>query len=209
MKNNFRLSISILGILLLLGHFLNAQNVKDVDGNSYATISIGSQEWMNENLRVTHYCNGERIETKSDTINIFKEDSPKYEWAYDGNENLVIKNGRLYTWYVASDNRNVCPIGWHVPTNDDWIQLRKNLGLDTLRYDTAIPIILSEKGFSFEPGSKRVWHGEFLKTATVWWTSSDNYSRSKLWGLGYNLGIIPIKAYNEELNGYPIRCIKD
>ena len=99
-------------------------SVKDIDGNVYRTITIGTQVWMAENLKTTKYRNGDLIGTTTPaTLVIEGESTPKYQWAYDGNESNVATYGRLYTWYVATDSRNVCPIGWHVPTDAEWTTL--------------------------------------------------------------------------------------
>jgi uncharacterized protein (TIGR02145 family) len=95
---------------------------KDIDGNVYKTVTIGKQVWMKENLKTTKYRNGDLIGTT--TKNITSERRPKYQWAYDNNESNVATYGRLYTWYAVTDSRNVCPTGWHVPTEGDWITLR-------------------------------------------------------------------------------------
>ena len=101
-----------------------ANSVKDIDGNIYRTITIGTQVWMAENLKTTRYRNGDLIGTTTPaTLVIEGESAPKYQWAYDGNESNVATYGRLYTWYVATDSRNVCPIGWHVPTDAEWTVL--------------------------------------------------------------------------------------
>jgi uncharacterized protein (TIGR02145 family) len=99
-------------------------SVKDIDGNAYRTITIGTQVWMVENLKTTKYRNGDLIGTTTPaTLDIEGESTPKYQWAYDGNESNVATYGRLYTWYVATDSRNVCPIGWHVPSDAEWTVL--------------------------------------------------------------------------------------
>jgi uncharacterized protein (TIGR02145 family) len=105
--------------LLCNGLFgLKAQNVKDIDGNNYKTAAIGTQIWMVENLKTTRYNNGDSIGTINPiTLDITTESTPKYQWAYDGNENNISTYGRLYTWFAACDIRNVCPSGWHVPTD--------------------------------------------------------------------------------------------
>ncbi len=61
--------------------------VTDIDGNVYLTITIGRQTWMKENLRVTRYANGDSIGTlRPETLNIVELKSPKYQWAYNGDE---------------------------------------------------------------------------------------------------------------------------
>lgn len=95
--------------------------VSDIDGNIYGIITIGSQVWMKENLKTIRYSNGDLIGTTPvSTIDIYNELSPKYQWAYSGNEGLAERYGRLYTWYAATDNRNICPTGWHVPADQEW-----------------------------------------------------------------------------------------
>ena len=95
--------------------------VKDNEGNTYKTITIGTQTWMAENLKTKHYNNGEAIATTTpDTLDISSESNPKYQWAYNGNESNVSTYGRLYTWYAITDSRGVCPTGYHIPTGAEW-----------------------------------------------------------------------------------------
>ncbi len=108
---------------------LRAQVVADIDGNVYPVVKIGPQIWMGANLRTTRYANGDAIgTTKPDGLDISNVKSPKYQWSYGGNESLVREYGRLYTWYVVADGRNLCPSGWHVPTDDDWNVLLSFVG---------------------------------------------------------------------------------
>ena len=103
-------------------------SVKDIDGNVYRTITIGAQVWMAENLKTTRYRNGDTIGTTTPATLVIEEESePKYQWAYDGNESNVAVNGRLYTWFAATDTRKDCPTGWHVPTDDEWTVLTGHL----------------------------------------------------------------------------------
>jgi uncharacterized protein (TIGR02145 family) len=101
--------------------------VTDIDGNVYNTVTMGSQVWLVENLKTTRYRNGDIIGTTTPaTLDISGESTPKYQWAYDGNESNVDTYGRLYTGYALIDNRYVCPIGCHVPSYDDWEILFRN-----------------------------------------------------------------------------------
>lgn len=102
------------------------EKIIDVDGNIYTTVIIGTQVWMGEDLKVKSYRNGDPIRTT--TLNISNESNPKYQWAYVGNEDTVKVYGRLYTWYAATDSRNVCPVGWHLPTDKEWEDLKTYLG---------------------------------------------------------------------------------
>ena len=108
----------------------------DGDGNHYAVVTIGTQTWMAENLRTTRYRTGEIISTTTPaTKDIMSENMPKYQWAYDGNETNVAKYGRLYTWYAATDNRNIAPTGWHVASDAEWTTLGNYLIANGYNYD--------------------------------------------------------------------------
>lgn len=114
--------------------------ITDVEGNEYEIVEIGTQWWMAENLKVTKYNNGDLIGTTNPaTLDLSDQDwgegTPKYQWAYDGNEANVELYGRLYTWYAITDPRGVCPTGWHVPSRDEWIKLQDYLIAAGYNYD--------------------------------------------------------------------------
>jgi uncharacterized protein (TIGR02145 family) len=134
MSGQFRKVISAILLLGLGLIVVQAQTVRDIDGNVYNTVKIGTQVWMKENLKTTKYRNGDLIGTTNPaTLYIsFGEDAPRYQWAYDGNESYVDTYGRLYTWYAVTDSRNICPLGWHIPTNSEWIILSTYLGGDSI-----------------------------------------------------------------------------
>jgi len=122
-----KILLIIATIILVLN--CNAQTVTDIDGNEYNTVNIGAQVWMKENLKTTHYRNGDSIGTTYPaTLNYSGISSPKYQWAYNGKDSLAAIYGRLYTWYAATDNRKVCPVGWHVPTKNEFVALDNYLG---------------------------------------------------------------------------------
>jgi len=104
---------------------VNYGTVTDIEGNVYKTIIIGTQTWMAENLRTSRYNNGDYIGTTTPaTLNISEETTPEYQWAYQGKEGYVATYGRLYTWHTVTDNRKICPTGWHVPSNPEWWIIR-------------------------------------------------------------------------------------
>jgi uncharacterized protein (TIGR02145 family) len=85
---------------------------------------------MRENLKTTHYKNGDLIgTTPTPTSSIVGENLPKYEWVLDGETENLTNFGRVYTWYVTIDPRGICPQGWHIPTDDDWQKLEIALGM--------------------------------------------------------------------------------
>jgi uncharacterized protein (TIGR02145 family) len=133
--------INVLGIILIIILFNECKKdngdtkpetgtLADIDGNIYKTIKIGNQWWMAEDLKTTKYSNGDLIPTTSpSSLNISGESNPKYQWDYSSVTNISTDDyGRTYTWYAVTDSRNVCPAGWHVPVEDEWIKLRDFLG---------------------------------------------------------------------------------
>ena len=106
----------------------NPETVTDTEGNSYSVISIGEQVWMKENLRVSRYRNG-------DTILSGLPDSSWNKtllgaWSVYNNDSSMNRIfGKLYNWYAVADPRGLCPAGWHVPSDKDWIKLEMHLGL--------------------------------------------------------------------------------
>src|SRR5664279_2839934 len=134
MKNIIRILEKILFIFLINYCKKDICNlIENIDGNVYTSVNIGTQVWMVGNLKTTKYSNGELIGTTTPaTLDISLETTPKYQWAYDGNESDVSIYGRLYTWYAVTDSRNICPTGWHVPTDAEWTTLNTYLGDDSV-----------------------------------------------------------------------------
>lgn len=123
--------------LLLLPNAFAQQScgtVKDYDGNTYRTVQIGSQCWMAENLRTTHYSDGTSIPQGSS-----KSGTTGYWYYPDGKSSNKNTYGLLYDWPAvmhgsSSSERNpsgvqgICPKGWHVPSEAEWTQLENYVG---------------------------------------------------------------------------------
>lgn len=102
-------------------------SVTDIDGNTYQTITIGSQIWMKENLRVSKYKNGDQIQNVSDITNWGILTTGAF--IYYNNESANDKSlGKLYNWMAANDSRGICPSGWHLPSDSEWTILTNTLG---------------------------------------------------------------------------------
>ena len=119
----------------------------DIDGNIYKTIKIGEQWWMAENLRVTHFRNGDvipffHIISESEWANL---DTAAY--CAPNNDILNIVNyGCLYNGFTILDNRNIAPHGWHVPTDDEFKILEMYLGMSQSEADGELIRGLAEGG---------------------------------------------------------------
>lgn len=98
---------------------LETGKVTDIDGNTYKTVKIGNQWWIAENLKVTHYRNGDAIPEVTDNEQWKNLNSGAY-CAYDNNESNAAVYGYLYNWYAMNDSRNIAPEGWYVPSDEEW-----------------------------------------------------------------------------------------
>ena len=202
MQTNMKFYAVTLLYLGLTGCQTNS--VKDIEGNVYSTITIGTQVWMAENLKTTRFSNGDLIVTTvPSTLVIEGENTPEYQWAYAGNESNVAIHGRLYTWYVATDIRNVCPTGWHVPTDAEWTNLTEFLikngygygagykGMDIAKSMSAtsgwvaddIPGSVgndqtsnNSTGFTAFPSGGRLEDGNFYNIGHIgcWWSATES-----------------------------------
>ncbi len=109
--------------------------ISDIEGNVYNTVTIGTQCWMSENLKTTKYNNGDQILTETDDYAWSTLSTGAYCW-YD-NDATAYRTvyGALYNWYAVDDSRNLCPTGWHVPTNAEWTILEDFLVTNGFNYD--------------------------------------------------------------------------
>jgi len=205
-------------------NFSTPDTIMDNEDNIYETVKIGDQLWMAENLQSTKYINGDLIGTTSPaTFDISGESTPKYQWAYEGNESNVSAYGRLYTWYAATDNRNVCPTGWHVPTDAEWTILESALGgfsvagsklkeagnshwISPYNLDAT-----NESCFKALPGGYRNETGGFsyLENSGNWWSSTEgDVNNSWIRSLSVQEAEVSRTAFIRN-HGASIRCLQD
>ena len=204
----------------------STNTVTDIDGNSYMTVKIGSQIWMAENLKTTRFSNGDTIATTyPDTLSIREESAPKYQWVYAGNDSILNIYGRLYTWYVVADKRNVCPDEWHVSTEAEWQALTQFLGGDSLAQEKLKEAgtkhwndpnlgATNESGFTALPGGNRWDYGRFvgLGKFTHWWTASEYKPDTCLAWRRLLFNTKTVKNYRgaaDKKLGWYVRCVKD
>lgn len=128
-----------------------SSTVTDVESFTYDVVEIGTQIWMKENLRTTRYSNGDIIGTTNPaTMDITNEITPKYQWPFAGYEGNVEVYGRLYTWYAITDSRNICPGGWHVSTENEWVELTTYIGGEAIA-GTKLKSVTGWLGGPFAP----------------------------------------------------------
>lgn len=102
-------------------------NLDPRDNRNYMTVKIGRQIWMKKNLNYVSFNNGDTIPEIKD-LDLWNSATSYASCSYNNNSSFSAKYGRLYNFYAASDIRNLCPAGWHLPTNNDWDSLAKELG---------------------------------------------------------------------------------
>jgi uncharacterized protein (TIGR02145 family) len=148
--------------------------VTDIDGNAYRTIKIGKQVWMAENLRVTHYRNGEEIPKLSSgiswrAIGISGLSKKGVYCSYDNNERNVDRYGYLYNGHAVKDSRQLAPEGWHVATEEDWQELELYVGMNDLAIDST-GYRGSNQGSQLS-GIKALWSDGSLENSTLFGSS--------------------------------------
>jgi uncharacterized protein (TIGR02145 family) len=210
-------------VIFFLGCFKLSQGqdvVKDIDGNDYRTIKIGSVVWMTGNLKVTRYQNGKLIPNIKEAKQWDCLDEGAYCDLMD-NRNYSEAFGLLYNWYVTADKRNVCPAGWHVPSATEWGTLvsylageNKNAG-NSLKVPGRIAPGMEERNkdmFGVLPEGFRGYDGEFTGIGYGgggWWSGSEiNEKTAYYFNVAYNtVNMQPMEG--PKTFGYHIRCVKD
>ncbi len=217
----------LIAILIFISNSCKKDNgddnttVTDIDGNVYNTITIGTQVWMGENLKVTKYRNGEAIPYITDNI----EWSGLITGAFSNYSNSAASSnsyGRLYNWYAISDSRKLCPTGWHIPTDSEWEILTIYLAgeftaggklkeASTVFWQSPNTGATNETGFGALPGGFRSFTGEFLsigENARLW--SSTEAGASTAWYRSMsNLDASLTRLSNDKHLGFSVRCLKD
>ncbi|NQU67475.1 MAG: fibrobacter succinogenes major paralogous domain-containing protein [Candidatus Marinimicrobia bacterium] len=213
-------------------------NITDLDGNVYEIEQIGAQCWMAENLVVRHYLNGDEIPTgfsDSEWSNLENTGIGAYA-VYDDDPANSIIYGNLYNWYAVDDARGVCPEGWHVPGDEEWMTLEMHLGMSESEVNSSdwrgtdegsklagnadlwISGVLENNdvfgssGFNALPNGDRYGdfgHYYYMGYYGYFW-SSTAFSNSHAWirSLHYDYSNIR-RDSAEKQGGFSVRCVRD
>lgn len=201
----------------------NSDFVTDVEGNTYAVVTIGNQVWMSENLKTTKYNDGSGIPMVTDDNSWGNLDSPGYCW-YD-NDEATYKDtyGALYNWYAVNTGK-LCPAGWHVPSHSEWTTLTDFLGGESVaggkiketgnaHWINPNTGATNESGFTALPGGARNdnpslsfgWNGH----DGYWWAST-SFSTSAAHHRNVHYSTENVLNYEYDKNlGLSVRCVKD
>jgi uncharacterized protein (TIGR02145 family) len=212
---------------------VNPGTIIDTSGNSYPTVTIGTQVWMAENLRTTKYRDGSNIPIVTAKTqwenNYLNDDSlPMMCWYNNDQTGYYSANkfGALYNWYAinpaTNGNKNVCPTGWHIPSDAEWTTLTTFLGGESVAggkmkttgtqfWITPNVGATNSSGFSGLPGGYRYYDGFFyvIDGLGYWWSSTEK-STYNAWFriLNYAYGST-YRTDDNKANGYSVRCVMD
>jgi uncharacterized protein (TIGR02145 family) len=196
--------------------------VKDAQGNTYKTVRIGDQIWMAENLRTAKYADSTNIPQVTDGTAWISLITGAFCW-YNNDSNFDVPQGKLYNWYAVTDERGLCPTGWRVPTDTDFVELVDFLGgsnvagsklkeLGTSHWTAPNADATNESGFTAIPTGGRNQLGDFFPffgyNASFW--SAEPYDTTKSWylTLSYN-SAGTILSTRQKVMGHAVRCIKE
>lgn len=191
-----------------------------IDGNTYKTVTIGTQIWMAENLKATKYNDGTSIPNVSNSTAWSQLTTGALCDLYNKSSNSEIY-GKLYNWHAVNTGK-LCPIGWHVPSNEEWSTLIDYLGgesvaggklkeIGTTHWSSPNEGATNETGFSALPGGLRGSSGAFgsVVTSTLWWSSTQSDTNNAYYHSVYSWYNSVSKDYHDKGNGFSVRCVRD
>lgn len=202
-------------------------------GYDYSTIAFEGTCWFAENLRTLAYSNGEDIPfnlTDSQwnyadygATTVYGEDDGcnNYSSDIDSCDPLVAleEYGRLYNWYAVNDDRGLCPVGWHVPSEGEWYNLVSAFGGSSVAGESLKSTYgwsyegqgTNESGFNGMPGGKRQDGSGYFSSAGdngTWWTSTPYSSLARYSELKFNSNGVT-NSYADRETGYSVRCVQE
>jgi uncharacterized protein (TIGR02145 family) len=211
------------------------QNISDIDGNIYKTVYIGDQHWMAENLNTSKYNDGTLIQNEIDRYAWFKntpENGKGYgTWCYySSGDTIDYRFGKIYNGYAvlpySIDKKNICPVGWHLPSVKEWEILidylggnaiaawkLKEKGIENWNVGNSNSLATNSSLFSALPGGKLDnYHGFWMRGEMgYWWTSEEDITAMNI-ARGVAMDCVTGNVYSEMVGktaGYYVRCIKD
>ncbi|MFN5912621.1 MAG: fibrobacter succinogenes major paralogous domain-containing protein, partial [Bacteroidota bacterium] len=201
----------------------NITDSKSLDSSISNEIKIGSQVWMNKNLNVAYFLNGDAI-PEAGTIEDWDRaiENQKPAWCYyDFSEQNGKSFGKIYNWFAVNDPRGLAPEGWVIPDENDWNTLIHEVGgesnagaklMDSKFWNDQNRDETNESGFSALPGGILQGGFDWIYNAGYWWCSStDDEGPVQFHILQHDSGI-EVSVSWENMNfgtGLYVRCIKN
>lgn len=196
----------------------SSSTLTDIDGNVYHAITIGTQVWLVENLKVTKYADGTAIPLVTDDKTWFNLKTPGYCWYNNDASNKNIY-GALYNWHAVNTGK-LCPAGWHVPSDAEWTTLTTYLGgssmaggkmkeVGTTHWQSPNSGATNSSGFTATPAGYRGETGFIPGSNALFWSSTE-FDTSTAW-IYYLLCDNTAAGRNNggKYHGCSVRCLKD
>jgi len=218
------LSLIIIFAFIFIKCTVNNDNIL-IDGSIVPneTVKICNQVWMTKNLDVDHYRNGDSITEVRDSI--LWGNLTTGAWCYYNNDPAMgAIYGKLYNWFAVNDPRGLAPEGWHIPSEEEWMELENCLGgsdiaggkmkaICTNYWQSPNEGATNESGFYALPGGYRSYYdnGMFYEVGLDghWWSSTEASTYTAwYWEVTYRDATIGRFDLNK-VNGFSVRCIKD
>jgi uncharacterized protein (TIGR02145 family) len=213
--------VNIDDFLLFVPKFNTSADIMDVDGNRYKTVIIDDKIWMTENIKTSRYNNGAAIPLVTDDSKWSALSKPGYCWYNNDQTTYGSTYGALYNWYTINTG-NLCPTGWHAPTDAEWSTLTTFLGGESVAGDKLKETgtthwiapnagATNEAGFTALPGGYRQSNGSFgtLEIDGFWWSSTDgNATNAYFRSMSSDHNNI-VSGNNDKHGGFSIRCARD
>ena len=202
----------------------NPGNGVTFDGVTYSSIVLGNgQEWMGENLRTAKYANGDPVTSSGATTSWTNMTGQETAAFY----NVTATSEKLYNFFAVVDPRNLCPTGWHVPSDTEWTLLTDYLGGENTAggkmkvtgigaypgWSPPNQDATNEIGFSALPAGfiASNGNGNYDAFEGHWWSSTelvggagDSWKRKLVYTDG-----IALRVFDSQGSGYSVRCVKD
>lgn len=214
--------------------------VSDIDGNTYKTVQIGLQTWLAENLKTRKYNDGTVIPNEIDYTKWIGLTTGAY-CDFKNNPENSETYGRLYNWYVVAptNSKNVCPTGWHVPSDAEWKIMEDYLVANGYDFDptngnnkiakslaaltnwsssdlrgavgnTDYHPYRNCTGFTALPGGRREQGVfDFLGYEVFWWSTTEQYGSGAWSRMMWAHNAFLNRTGGFKYSGYSVRCVKD
>mgnify|MGYP000241754481 CR=1 FL=1 len=209
------------GLLFCSGCSKDEMTVTDVEGNTYKTVTIAGKTWMAESLRTTKFSDGSSIPLVAAGTAWAATTTAAYINVDNSADNAPVY-GRLYNWYAVADSRKLCPEGWHVPSNQEYIDMITALGgssvaggkmkeTGTAHWNSPNGGASNQSGFTGRGAGYINYQGVFkdFRYITGFWTSTQSTS-SYAYHVGLLFDLADCDNYAvDKRTGLQVRCIKD
>lgn len=191
--------------------------ISDIDNNIYETVQIGNQCWMGSNLKVSKYNDGTTIPNVTDPSVWSTLNTGAWSY-YDDDVTNNTQLGKLYNFYVVDNEKNVCPVGWKVPTDEEWNIISNYLGSSAGYNMKSTSAWINNgngnnsSGFNALPagrkGSSGSTYTDLGRAARFWSTTENNINNGWIYRLTYDNDELQ-RDYNQKKNAFSIRCMLD